>query len=215
MMPSRLLRSLSVLCMVSALPLFAGGAIRAQSGAIRAQSGPNFLVTVIGLEAPMLVDAATVPALRKRVSLSLSNVTVDDALRVLAVKSGIQFSYSRQFVPLANRVTVDAKGITVATALTEILFGAGVDVVFSTSDRAALVRRTLVAAPAVGSLSGKVIDATTRRPVGSATIQIDRESNLGRTRDDGSFQVTQIPVGPHVLHVRMLGYLAASRRVDV
>jgi outer membrane receptor protein involved in Fe transport len=215
MMLSRLPRILSALCMVSVLPLFMGGVLRAQSGAIRAQSGPNFLVTVVGLEAPMLVDAATVPALRKRVSLSLSNVTVDDALRALAVKSGIQFSYSRQFVPLADRVTVDAKGITVAAALTEILFGAGVDVVFSTSERAALVRRTIVAAPAVGSISGRVIDAITRRPVGSATIQMDRESNLGRTRDDGSFQVTQVPVGSHVLHVRVLGYLAASRTIEV
>lgn len=215
MMPSRLSRILSPVCIVSVVCLFMASALGAQSGAIRAQSGPNFLVTVIGLEAPMLVDAATVPALRKRVSLSLSNVTVDDALRVLAAKSRIQFSYSRQFVPLADRVTVDAKGITVATALTEILFGAGVDVVFSASDRAALVRRIIVAAPAVGSISGRVIDAITRRPVGSATIQIDREPNLGRTREDGSFQITQIPVGPHVLHVRMLGYLVASRRIEV
>ena len=73
MMPGRLLRSLSAFCIVL-FPLLASGALGAQSGAIRAQSGPNFLVTVIGLEAPMLVDAATVPALRKRVSLSLSNV---------------------------------------------------------------------------------------------------------------------------------------------
>ena len=188
------------------LVAFLSNSAVAQSGAVRPQREPNFLVTAVGLEAPMIVDASSVPILKKRISLSLARVTVEDALRALASRSGIHLSYSRQFVPLENRVTLDARNITVAAALTEILLDAGVDVVFSSGNRAALVRRIPQTPPALGSITGKVIDATTRRPIESATIQLDREPTLGRTRSDGSFQITQVTAGSHVLHVRMLGY---------
>ena len=66
------------------LVAFLSNSAVAQSGAVRPQREPNFLVTAVGLEAPMIVDASSVPILKKRISLSLARVTVEDALRALA-----------------------------------------------------------------------------------------------------------------------------------
>jgi outer membrane cobalamin receptor len=178
--------------------------------------GPSFLIASTGRDAPMVIDASMVPVLRRRVSLTLSDASLGDALNILSEKAGIRLSYSRAFVPLSQRITLDAKGITVAAALTELLLDAGVDVVLSPGDRLTLVRRTPTGPPPPpGSILGRVIDATDRQPIAGAVVNIDAEPMSGRTREDGTFRMTEVTPGAHVIHIRMLGYTTQHRRIDV
>jgi outer membrane receptor protein involved in Fe transport len=173
-------------------------------------------VASVGRDAPVVIDASDVPVLRRRVSLSLDRASLDDALRILADKAGIHLSYSRAYVPLTQRVTLDAKKITVAAALTELLLDAGVDVVLTPGDRVTLVQRLAPTAPVVnGGILGRIYDASTRQPIVGAVVRLDNDAVAGRTRIDGTFRMSEVPPGAHTLHVRMLGYTNIDRRVEV
>jgi outer membrane receptor protein involved in Fe transport len=178
--------------------------------------GPSFLIASTGHDAPIIIDASSVPVLRRRISLTLSDASLGDALNILSERAGIHLSYSGAFVPTSQRISLDAKGITVAAALTELLLDAGVDIVLSPGDRLTLVRRTSTTPPPLpGSILGKVIDASNRQPIGGAAVIIDAEPIAGRTRDDGTFRMTEVTPGTHTLRIRMLGYTTQSRRIEV
>src|SRR5262245_4874469 len=84
----------------------------------RAARGPRF---VLAGAAGGMRDARAAPVLRRRVSLERSGVTVDQALKQLTARAGLEISYSPRLVAVDRPVTLRARDITVAAALTEIL----------------------------------------------------------------------------------------------
>ena len=59
----------------------------------------------------------------------------------VARAAGIRVVYSPALLPEGRRATLQASGISVASALAEVLLGTGVDVLLSRTGQAALVRR--------------------------------------------------------------------------
>src|SRR5258708_17057289 len=93
-----------------------------------AVGGPRFLL--VRAETLVPLDVARTSALTRRVTVDFDGVPARDALRTIAKKAGFELLFSDQLVP-ARTVRMQAKEISVAAALTDILLGAGVDVVFT------------------------------------------------------------------------------------
>ncbi len=165
------------------------------------------------------VDMSGLPLLRRRVSLTLADATLEDALREIARQAGLALSYSRDVAPLDRPVSMRAEDITVAAALTEVLLGTGVDVQLSPSGRAALVRRVGDVVPLLrqqaGTVVGRVTDATTGRPIAYATVMLDGLGHGVPTSDSGTYRIPNVTPGTYAARVRALGYVSARTPVTV
>ena len=66
-----------------------------------------------------------------------------------------------------------------------------------------------------GTVTGRVVDAATQRPVNGAQVTIPGTRLGGVINSDGSYRITGVPVGEHTLRAQMLGYAPHEQRVTV
>lgn len=66
-----------------------------------------------------------------------------------------------------------------------------------------------------GVISGRVLDATSRAPIGLAQIQIVGTTRGGVTADDGTFRIGGVRPGQYTVRVLRLGFQASGRLVTV
>lgn len=188
--------------------------IQAQEVALSG-SGPRFLLAAYGRQPVVEIDPARAPLFQRRVTLSLEHATVGEALRAVGRQAGIRLVYSRDVLDPSAPTRIKADGITVAGALTEILLGAGVDVVLADRDRVILTPRALASPPPVGTITGKVTDVNSGAPVELAEVLLEGTSRRVLTAADGSFRFENVDVGGHVIVVRRIGFSRQSRTVTV
>lgn len=186
----------------------------AEADALR---GPRFLYAEVpGKSRAVPIDVARTPVLVRKIALDLQGVPVREALAAIAAQSGINLIYERDLVPAGGQVRLRAEEITVAAALTDVLLDSGLDVVFTRSGSAALVRRPAgVAPPMVGTVTGVVTEAATGNAVPQAQVSVQGTS-LGRATDqDGRYTISGVIAGARTVTVRRLGYDPQSREVVV
>src|SRR4051812_37876665 len=92
------------------------------------ERGPRFLLATATKVVP--VNVSRTPVLARRLNLELEGATLKQALAEIVAQSGLVLAYSDDAVPLEKHVHLRAEAITAAAALTDVLFDAGVDVVF-------------------------------------------------------------------------------------
>ena len=72
-------------------------------------------------------------------------------------------------------------------------------------------------APKIGTISGKVIDQTTKQILPYVSIVIKDAENVvltgGITNDEGTFQIEKIPAGENTIEVQFIGYKTYSRKI--
>jgi len=176
-------------------------------------SAPRFLITAASVRVP--VDVARTPVLNQRIGLHLRNATIAEALRTIGDSTGLRFAYSRSEVPVGRTVRLDAKDITVAAALTEVLLGTSVDVVFTDRGQAMLVKRPPPPPPvALGTVTGIVKDSTTGEVLQGASVSLVGTRRGSLAGADGRYTFTA-PPGRYLLRARLLGYLAVSDSIVV
>jgi TonB-linked SusC/RagA family outer membrane protein len=186
----------------------------AQDGAQFAGRGPLFLVASAGTEKPARLDVARTAVLRHRLSVDFDSLTLGEALRRIARSAGLDLAYSNAIIPLDKRVHLKAEDITVAAALTELLLDEAVDVLFSRSNQAVLIRQTGAvrkAPTASGMIAGRVTDAAAAFPVAGVAIAIGGTNLSATTRDDGRYLFRAVPPGTYTLQARRLGYAPITR----
>ncbi|MGI9041524.1 MAG: TonB-dependent receptor [Gemmatimonadales bacterium] len=174
-----------------------------------ASRGPRFIAT--GTAPGKALDASNAVVLRRRVSLDLSSVTTDEALKEITRQADLEISYSKSLLPRSRSVSLHAQKITVAAALTEVLLEAGIDVAVGRGGEMALVRRrasTMVEMPAVdsGAVGGRVTDDATGAPIAGATVIIEGMRRSATTESDGRYHIADIPQGRYTVRVRYIGY---------
>lgn len=162
---------------------------------------------------PAPVDVSRIPVLRRRISVELLDVPLEEALRTIASRSGLDLAYSRTAAPLDRIVRLDARDITVAAALTEVLLDTQVDVVFSRQGRAMLVRRG--AEEQSGTITGRVIDARTTEGVQDAIVRVEGTALSASSGPDGRYRITNVPPDTYTLHARRVGYGRVEQAVRV
>jgi TonB-linked SusC/RagA family outer membrane protein len=198
---------------VFALVVTAGAASAQEYAVAQGDAGaPRFLFAASRGETPVPVDAGSIPSLGRRIDLNLSDVTIDDALRAIESTSRLQLVYSAQVVPVTKRVSVKASGITVAAALTEVLFKANVDVLLS-GGRIVMVRGPKPLQ--VGTVTGRVIDASTQQGVPGVRVSLEGTRWGTTTGSTGSYRMAGVAAGAYTLVTRRLGYKGFEQAVVV
>ena len=156
--------------------------------------------------------------LRRRIAVDLEGASLDSALKRIAQEAGFKLSYSNAVVPLDRPVRLRATDITVAAALTEVLLDADVDVLFSSSGQAVLVRRVNEpkAVPRqVGTVSGRVTEAKTGQGIASVELLVEGTRSQTLTGEDGRYRLTDIEAGSYTLTARRIGYQRESRPIQI
>jgi TonB-linked SusC/RagA family outer membrane protein len=168
---------------------------------------------------------------------------LQDALVRLGQTSGVLIAFSPTRIPDALRVTCDCTRLTVGEALARLLDGlpftyreVGEQVTVEPSEgrdaanRAApLAERAaagatalapsaaevLTEAPAAATLTGQVLEAGSGRPLAGAQIFLDGTTLGAMSGDDGRYRIVAVPAGPRLVRVRLIGYGALQRVVNV
>ena len=177
--------------------------------------GPRFLLAAWSTGGEL--DASAAPVLRRRVSLEFSAGTIGEALRQITQQADLEISYSPRVVPLNRLVSIQARGITVAAALTEILLDVPVDVSVTEGGGLALVPRALVTRIPLdtGAVVGQVSDSVNGLPIGGATVSIDGGQHSVVSDPTGRYRVGGLAAGIHTVRARFIGYRPKRVRVTV
>ena len=150
------------------------------------------------------VDARNVAVMRRRVSIHLQDVAIPEVLDAIGSQAGLHIAYSPNALPSESRVSLEADGISVVAALTEVLHETQVDVEVLPGDQIALIRRP-PQPPPPRRLTGRVLDADSREPVVNAQVLVTG-TNVGTiTNDSGAFAL-QLPDNAKSITVRRIGY---------
>ncbi len=176
---------------------------------------PRFLTTTASRRVP--VDIAHTPILNRRLALHLRNVSLAEALQTIGDSTGLRFAYSRLEVPVDRRVQLEANDITTAAALTEVLLGTSVDVVFTDGGQAMLVKRSPPAPlphVAAGTVSGTVTDSSSGEPLQGASVSLTGTRYGALANASGHYSFTA-PPGRYQIRARLLGHVARLDSITV
>jgi outer membrane receptor protein involved in Fe transport len=182
-----------------------------------ADRGPVFYAVSAGGHADRL-DAAHTAGLARRIALRLDDASVPDALRAIEEKTGLRFAFDRAALASAATVTLHADDITVAAALTQVLFDANVDVDLGSAGLASIRLRRAVPQAAqqqTGTIEGRVTDSSTAAPIRYATILIVGTKHGATTGDNGEYRILNVRVGTYTLVARVIGYAPTRKTVNV
>jgi iron complex outermembrane receptor protein len=164
-------------------------------------------------------EAEQSAVLVRRVSLEVADAPLDLALKTLTQEAGLNITYSPAVLPHGKRVTIKAGDIAVVTALTEMLFRSGLDVVVDRDGALALVvcRHPVPRAEVQdsGTIVGAVTDKATGAPIAGATLAVEGTQRTTTTGGDGRYRMEDVPAGMRRLRVRYIGYAPLEGTVEV
>ncbi|HJR62485.1 MAG TPA: TonB-dependent receptor [Gemmatimonadaceae bacterium] len=163
---------------------------------------------------PLRGDGGGREPLRRRISLDLRQVTVEEALRAVAREAAVGLTYDPGLPGLDRRATVRVDGVPAADAFLRVIRGSALELLVSTSGQTVLVRRRSDDADARGIIEGIVQDAE-GTPVDNVRIQLVG-THLGvLSAADGRFKLPHVPAGHRMLRAVRLGFRAAELPVTV
>lgn len=152
------------------------------------------------------------------ITLALHQATMKEALRAIARQAEVQLIYNDSDLPPDRLVTVAMSDATVEQALALVLRGtelrahpiANGIAIEPRAHPASSERQTLQ-----GSLSGRVTDATTGRPIPAVTVRLEEASLATSTNSEGTYRFPAILAGTYTLTARQVGYERIAQTVEV
>lgn len=170
----------------------------------------SFILIAVQLTFMGMLLASNVKSqdLDHKISLRLENVTVAQALSVIATESNVRFSIREQSIQAVKKnVSLVAAQITVRDAINKLLA--------NTNLQYKVVEGYLVidSKPVPIVVTGTVVDEKTKETLIGVSVRI-KGSSVGASTDmNGKFKIT-IPEGGAVLQVTYMGYLMREVKVD-
>ncbi len=200
-------------CVIVTLTMLAWVSDNARAQQTRSE-GPRFWVASADRRSPAETVPGQIPFLGSRINLAVNDVPLTQVLSTIARQTGVMFVYGPDAVQASRRISIRANNLTLAAVLTEILFGADVDVLISGRQQITLVPAMGVKGEG-GRIVGRVTDSATGRTVAAADVYL--EGTRWRTATDSNGKYALIGVDPnvYVLIVRRLGYEKQSRRITI
>lgn len=164
-------------------------------------------------------EAERSAVLVQRVSLELADVPLNLALKTLTQRAELNITYSPAVLPVGKRVTFNAGDIAVVTALTEMLFKSGLDVMVDRDGAMALVvcRHPAPRAEILdsGTIVGTVTDKATGAPLAGATVLVEGTSQSATTNSEGQYRIEGVEPGTHSVRARYIGYSGLGSTVTL
>jgi hypothetical protein len=148
-------------------------------------------------------------AAEKRVTVLLSNISLEKALTVLSISYNVQFSYSDDVVAMETLVNLSIENQTLTEALDEVLTPHAIAYKIVNASRVVLRRKTVALTQIV---RGVVVDEVTGAPIPGATLVVaETEPAKGTTTNaNGYFEIANVPIGRRTFEVRSIGYVPRS-----
>lgn len=172
--------------------------------------------------------------------LRVEGVPLTDGLARLHERSGVALAFSPSLLPSAQRVSCLCEALTVRQALDRLLAGTrfgyaelGEQVLIEPRAAAAptlpgeplrpVFVASVAASPAVrmltavqqGTITGRVTEAETQRPLAGAQVSIVGTDRRTATDAAGEYSLGNVPAGPVTLRATRVGHAAAERAVTV
>lgn len=152
------------------------------------------------------------------ITLTLRQSTMKETLRAIARKGNVRLIYNDSDLPVDRLGTVTISDATVEQAIAIVLRHTNL-----------YARRTedgIVVGPqghserseshvVQGSITGRVTDAATGRPIPAVAVQIEEVSLSTSTSSEGTYRLPEVPAGSHTLIARQVGYERVMRTVVV
>ncbi len=182
-----------------------------------ARSGAAF--AQVALKDSSRPPSADQSPLDRMVSLDLRDVTLEAALREIGRQSGVALVYSRTFVPLTRRVTIEASHVTVRDALWRVLEGTGFAAGLGVGGSVVIEQRPADGSSRriqVGTIVGRVTDAKTQTVLAGATVVVAAGAwRSATTANDGRYRIADVEPGRYTVWARYIGYVPGSASVTV
>lgn len=141
----------------------------------------------------------------KKVTVLLTNISLEEAITIINISYGVQISYSDDVVPAQTMINLRIEDETLPQALEKLLKPYALTYKIVSGRRYVLQKIK----PAITqTLRGTIVDVVTRAPIPGATVTLQNVSPLtGVTSDDrGDFRLINIPVGRHSIIISCIGY---------
>lgn len=162
------------------------------------------LATIVLLLLPLWSALAQANKLDKKITVHLTNVTVEEALSIISKVSAIEFTYSDDVVPVNERVSIAADEQKLSAVLSFLLINFQIEYKY-TRDRIIFRKAP---APLSQTVRGTIVDQHTHLPLpGANIIVVDSSPLLGAISDsEGRFKIPKVPVGRSTLQISTIGY---------
>jgi len=149
-----------------------------------------------------------------RIAVSVDNAPLSAVLQIIAREAGLIPAYDAATIPAQRRVTLHLRDVLVSDAFREALRGTGLVAQIPVEGQVIIVEGTDTVV-ATGSVTGRVEDANTGRPIRGAAVSVDDATRSVQTGEDGVFRISGLTAGSHHVDVRILGYTRQRQPVTV
>ncbi len=161
----------------------------------------------------------TAPVGDRRITVEASSVSVQTALQQIAEKAGMAVTWTDKVTFPTKKISVSLRDVPLEQALRTVLQDTDTEIRLSSNGKMIVIVPSTSNArerqQAVGVISGRVVDSVTKQGVAGVTVAIPGTKHSVITTATGVFRLHGIPVGEHVVTIKLFGYKAVSRTVNV
>ncbi len=180
----------------------------------------------LAAQAPVPSGVIEVESTQKRPMLNTSRVTVDvdqvalkTILEFIAKQAKLNAVYGDAVSGYTGRISLHVRNITASDAFERALRGTGIvattlpsgDVTFTRQNPARGTKTDTI----TGTIRGRVTDSATNKGVSAATIAVPEIGASAVTNENGEFTLLAVPLGTHLVTIKLLGYKSTTRQVKV
>ena len=167
----------------------------------------------------IVADAASlVPQLHRNISLKLTGVSVEQALREIGRRANVPITYNDAILPKMTSVWLTRDEIRTDEALEIVLQNAGLRIMALSTGQLVVVNLPAsdVKPPELAppSIAGRVTDQTTGAPIPDARVLIVGTTLGAMTAADGRYAVHNVPAGTIEVRVLHVGFQAQKKPVQ-
>ena len=148
-----------------------------------------------------------------RYSMVFRGEVLQDALAEFVQKTGIDLVYDPRLLD-ETPLFVTIRNQTARDGLRHILNGTGLDFITLSSGTIVLVRAAQQA-PLAGTLSGRVVDRRTGKPLSGASVYLADASGGTASNQSGFFSLPNILSGNHEIIISYVGYTPVSIPITI
>ena len=205
--PAGAVRRLRLLIGLVALSALGGPMLWAQD----VGSSPTETVRIVS-------DAASlVPQLHKNISLKLSGVSVERALREIGKRADVPITYNDAILPKSSSVWLSRDDIRTDEALEIVLKSSGLRLMALSTGQLVVVKDPTTNNPpkplAPPSITGVVTDAANAQPIPDVRVLVVGTTIGATTGADGHYTVRNVPAGNVDVRVMRVGFQEQKKSV--
>jgi len=161
-------------------------------------------------------DVTSREVLARRVTLSLDHVSLRNALRAAAIAGHVVLEYRGDEIDhYTTPITLHVTDVPLGVALEQLLAATALELRPMAEGHLAIRVGQHGADHVAGGITGRVVDAATKKPLAGVTATIDNASRGVMTDTNGVYRIGGVAAGSHRVAVRLLGHSRQTRVVTV